>query len=73
MTRCLKVVTPRYPRNTLRMKVAGLSPQRPKFGPRLVHVGFMVNQLELEQFFPSTLAFYCHPCSVLMLSLTNTI
>jgi len=67
------IITPRYPRNTLRIKVTGLSPQRPKFGPMPVHVGFMVNRVGLEQFFPSILAFSCHPCSTLTHSLTNAI
>jgi hypothetical protein len=31
--------------------LAGLSPQRPGFDPVLLHVGFMVDRVALQQFF----------------------
>ena len=61
-----------------RMKVAGLSPQRPKFGLSLVHVGFLVNRLGLEQFFfpilwlsPVTHALYSCIHSPILYKLSN--
>jgi hypothetical protein len=37
--------------------VAGLSPRRPGFDPRSVHVGFVVDKVELGQVFPRILRF----------------
>jgi hypothetical protein len=41
----------------LRRLVAGLSTRRPGFDPGLVHVGFMVDQVVLEQVLPRALWF----------------
>jgi hypothetical protein len=41
----------------LRQWVAGLSPRRPGFVPRSVHVGFVVDKVELEQVFLQVLWF----------------
>jgi hypothetical protein len=43
------------------MKVTGPSPQRPKFGPMAVHVGFMVDRVGLEQFFSQYFGFPLSP------------
>jgi hypothetical protein len=37
--------------------VAGLSPRRPWFDPRSVHVGFVLNKVALRQVFPRVLRF----------------
>ena len=42
---------------TLRRLVAGLSPRRPGFYPRSVHVGFVVYKVTLGQVFPRVLRF----------------
>jgi hypothetical protein len=39
----------------LRRLVAGLSPRRPRFDPRSVHVGFVVGKMALGQVFPRVL------------------
>jgi hypothetical protein len=44
----------------LRQFVAGLSPRRPEFDPRSVHLGFMVDKLALGQGFPSSTSVF--PC-----------
>jgi hypothetical protein len=43
--------------SSLRRLVAGLSPRRPGFDPRSVHVGFVVDQVALGQDFPRVLRF----------------
>jgi hypothetical protein len=48
------------PYNELRRLVAGLSPRRPGFEIRSVHVGFVVDRVALRQVFPpSTSVFPC--------------
>jgi hypothetical protein len=41
----------------LRSLVAGLSPRRPGFEPGSIHVGFMVNKVEMGQVFLRVLRF----------------
>jgi hypothetical protein len=41
----------------LRLLVAGLSPQRPGFAPRSIHVGFVVDRVALGQVFLQVLRF----------------
>jgi hypothetical protein len=41
----------------LRRLVTGLSPRRPWFDPRSVHVGFVVDKVALGQVFPRVLRF----------------
>jgi hypothetical protein len=44
-----------------RRLVAGISPRRPGFDPRSVHVKFVVDQVALGKvFFSSTSVFSCH-------------
>jgi hypothetical protein len=49
---CMAVAVP-----WLRRLVGGLSPRRPKFDPRSVHVGFAVDKVALGQVFPRVLRF----------------
>jgi hypothetical protein len=41
----------------LRSLVAGLSPQRPGFEPRSIHVGFVVDEVALDRFFSEFVGF----------------
>jgi hypothetical protein len=49
--------------------VACFSPQRPKFSPRVVHVGFMVDKVALwkilSEIFDFLLSLLVHQCSIL--------
>jgi len=63
----------------LRQLVAGLSPQRLRFNPSLVHLGFGVDKVTLELMFLQALWFSTFPIilsfinSVVILSVTYTI
>jgi hypothetical protein len=57
----------------LRWLATGLSPRRPGFAPRSIHVGFVVYKVTLEQVFsPSSSVFPCQYHSTFMNNMSSS-